>query len=180
MLKPPWIGWWSTWTTPISAPLSSIRRKKPFVFSHRRAFNQWALTKKNGNLKRVFRFITHSSYGYFCRFLPLGKQVLDHFYFWKRIQSRLLFVYRLPKPTFEPSAEGLASLMDMSFTRAQATRALKETGNNVERAGRAGNNIVIPLQCNPSIVLVLLYFGLRHRTDLLHKENFYTFYINFY
>lgn len=40
----------------------------------------------------------------------------------------------LPKPTFEPSPEGLASLMDMSFTRAQATRALRETGNNVERA----------------------------------------------
>ena len=40
----------------------------------------------------------------------------------------------LPREAFVPSSEGLSSLMDMSFTRAQAVRALKETGNNVQRA----------------------------------------------
>lgn len=30
--------------------------------------------------------------------------------------------FRLPEPVFEPSPEGLAKLLDMSFTRVEATK----------------------------------------------------------
>ncbi|XP_063233361.1 ubiquitin carboxyl-terminal hydrolase 5 [Bacillus rossius redtenbacheri] len=40
----------------------------------------------------------------------------------------------LKKPGFVPDEEALAAIVSMGFTRPQATKALKATGNNVERA----------------------------------------------